>query len=416
MENNKTFKFIDLFAGIGGFHCSIKSLGGKCVFVSEIDSLCKKTYALNFPETTKYINGDIKEVDPAKIKKFDMICAGFPCQSFSKAGKRKGFDDETRGDLFSKTLDILKAHPECEFVLLENVKNLADNKNFWDVIVKSFSKLNYYITKEPIVLSPLDFGIPQNRDRVFILGIKKDIAIKPIVDKKEITIDDLGLKEHFKILSKKAAFEILDDEADKSLILSKDEEEVLQAWDEFKQTIYKKKIFAPIWMQYFGEKYKSDTCFFKSVGYDKMPEWKQKFVERNRNFYIENKEKIDLWEKKWKMNSRNKIYRKFEWNCLEDCKSIKDGITQLRHSGVRVKRPDYFPALVAINNTPIIWDEKLQHFRKLSVRETARLQSFPEKYNFIGPVSQQYKQLGNSVNVKIVKIVAKCLLSLKRKD
>lgn len=236
MATKKIFRFIDLFAGIGGFHCAVSSLGGKCVFVSEIDKLCQRTYSENFPSCKKIIEGDIRNVIPSDVPYFDMLCAGFPCQSFSKAGKREGFDDETRGDLFSYTLSILKEHPECKFILLENVKNLADNESFWGVIVNSFKEMNYFITKTPIILSPSEFGIPQNRDRVFILGIRKDIANKKIAQKQEIEVSDLQLDAHFKKLTKKSAFDILDEDFESDLILGDEESNVLRAWDEFKHS------------------------------------------------------------------------------------------------------------------------------------------------------------------------------------
>ena len=410
----KKFRFIDLFAGIGGFHCAVSSLGGKCVFVSEINKLCQETYLENFKSCKNKIKGDIRKVVPSEIPEFDMLCAGFPCQSFSKAGKREGFDDETRGDLFSYTLKILENHKECKFVLLENVKNLADNESFWEVIVNSFKSMNYYITKSPIILSPSEFGIPQNRDRVFILGIRKDIAKECVIEKKQIILSDLCLEQYFKKINEKSAFEILDEDFDFSLIVSKEEADILNAWDEFKQEILVKRIDAPVWMEYFGESYKTDSAFYKKVGFSKMPEWKKKFVKRNREFYKNNKEKIDAWIEKWSMRNRNKIYRKFEWNCKSDCKSIKEGIIQFRHSGVRVKRPDFYPALVAVNNTPIVWCEEKQCYRRLSVKETAKLQSFPNDYVFLGSQTEKYKQLGNSVNVNVVRYVAKGLINLER--
>lgn len=414
MKSDNAFTFIDLFAGIGGFHCAVSRLGGKCVFVSEIDLQCQKTYVENYPNTKELIHGDIKKINPSSIPSFDMLCAGFPCQSFSKAGKRKGFEDETRGDLFSTTLNILKAHKECKYVILENVKNLADNSYFWKTIVEGFSSLNFFITKTPVVLSPSDFGIPQKRDRVFILGIRKDLANCTIRKQKEIKVEDLKLENKKHVVKFGDAFSVLENNFDKSLLLTKEENNVLLAWDDFKQNIMHKKIEAPIWMQYFGEKYKRSSSFFKSVDYDSMPEWKQKFVERNRDFYITNKDAIDRWIKKWNMNNKNKVYRKFEWNCMDDCVSLKQGIIQIRHSGVRVKRPDYYPALVAINNTPIVWSEKYDSFRRLSVKETAKLQSFPSNFIFLGTPGEQYKQLGNSVNTEVVNYVTEGLLMLEK--
>jgi DNA (cytosine-5)-methyltransferase 1 len=406
------FKFIDLFAGIGGFHAAVGPLGGTCVMASEIDKACQKTYKKNFPDIGDNMKGDIRQIQPESVPEFDVVCAGFPCQSFSKAGKRKGFADKTRGDLFSYIVSILNKHPECKYLILENVRNLADNEDFWKVIQESLLNLDFYITKDPIVLSPDDFGVPQNRDRVFILGIKKEIANSKIAKRGEIVLDDLKLDKYKQKIKFGDAFKLLSDDPNAELAVAEEEENVLEAWDEFKQNILTSTINAPIWMEYFGERYTYDQSFYKKVNFEKMPDWKQRIVKNNREFYKSHKKEIDDWSEKWSMANKNKIYRKFEWNCKNDCSSIKDGIIQIRHSGVRVKRPTYFPALVAINNTPIVWSESLKKFRRLSVKETSKLQSFPDEYSFLGTESEKYKQLGNSVNVKIVKIVANGLFSL----
>jgi DNA (cytosine-5)-methyltransferase 1 len=409
------FNFIDLFAGIGGFHAAVEPLGGTCVMASEIDAACQKTYKANFANMDSKMLGDIRGIDPGNVQNFDVVCAGFPCQSFSKAGKRKGFQDETRGDLFSYIVKMLETHKECKYLILENVRNLADNEDFWNVIQVQLTKLNFYVTKQPIVLSPDDFGIPQNRDRVFILGIKKEIANQKIASRGEIVYDDLNIDKEKNPIKFGDAFKILDKTPDKSLKISKEEEQVLKAWDEFKKTILIDSIDAPIWMQYFGETFSDDSKFYSFIKLSKMPDWKQRIVKRNRSFYNIHKDAIDTWSAKWSMAGKNKIYRKFEWNCKKDCTSLHDGIIQIRHSGVRVKRPTYFPALVAINNTPIVWDNSLRHYRRLSVTETAKLQSFPPDYKFLGKKTNQYKQLGNSVNVKLVSIVAHGLFLLGSK-
>ena len=142
---------------------------------AEINQECVKTYNLNFKTIEKEIRGDVKKIDPTSIAPFDVLCAGFPCQPFSKAGAQQGFNDTTRGNLFYVIMDILDAHPEVKFVILENVRNLADKTENWGIITTELMKRNFYITEDPVILSPSDFGIPQIRERVYILGIRKDI-------------------------------------------------------------------------------------------------------------------------------------------------------------------------------------------------------------------------------------------------
>jgi DNA (cytosine-5)-methyltransferase 1 len=148
------------------------------------------------------------------------------------------------------------------------------------------------------------------------------------------------------------------------------------------------------------------------IGYQDMPDWKKEMVWRTRVMYNNNHEFIDDWAKRHKMTERSLIHQKFEWNASRDCTTIKQGITQFRQSGVRVKNPDYFPSLVAMNNTPIVWDTAAERYRYLSPHEAAKLQSFKDDFIFneSGPVS--YRQLGNSVNVKLVKMFAEALLNL----
>ena len=140
------FKFVNLFAGIGGFHQAMRYLGGECVMASEINQSCVDTYRLNFKHTD--VRGDVREITPDSIPPFDVLCAGFPCQPFSKAGTQKGFRDEHRGNLFYVIMDILDAHPEAKFLILENVRNLADKTENWDIIKTELMHRNFYITEE----------------------------------------------------------------------------------------------------------------------------------------------------------------------------------------------------------------------------------------------------------------------------
>lgn len=165
------FTFIDLFAGIGGFRLAMQNLGGKCIYSSEWDKEAKKTYKANFGETPF---GDItKETTKSYIPdNFDVLCAGFPCQAFSIAGKRGGFED-TRGTLFFDVAEIIK-RKKPKAIFLENVKGLVthDNGKTLDVILNTLEELDYAVHVK--IINAKNFGVPQNRERIFIIGFNKD--------------------------------------------------------------------------------------------------------------------------------------------------------------------------------------------------------------------------------------------------
>lgn len=193
-KKNTTFKFIDLFAGIGGFRLAMQNLGGKCVFTSEWDKSAQKTYMLNFGEVPF---GDItKEETKAYIPDgFDVLCAGFPCQAFSIAGKRGGFED-TRGTLFFDVAEIIK-RKKPKAIFLENVKGLRGHdkgKTLATILNVLREDLGYYVP-EPQIINAKDFGVPQNRERIFIVGFRGDLGINDFkypdsLDKK-VTFKDI---------------------------------------------------------------------------------------------------------------------------------------------------------------------------------------------------------------------------------
>lgn len=416
MTKKTKFKFIDLFAGIGGFHQAMKALGGECILASEINQACVRTYKKNFSKTK--IVGDIREVakQPELIGEFDVLCGGFPCQTFSKAGDRKGFQDEKRGKLFYSILHIIDAHPEIKFIVLENVRNLADKKEYWNEIKKQLKKRNFFITEDPIILSPSNFGIPQIRERVYILGIRKDLKDDNKLANNFIHISDMNLEKFINVnnCSMGDAWKILENEVPDDYRISKECELMIKAWDEFRRKTKIKVIGFPIWIEYFGLNIKDNSYFKRKAKLKEMPSWKQSYVMKNRQLYLDNKKFIDVWVQKYDMLNRIKLYQKFEWNCGEDCKSIKDTIIQVRQSGIRVKRPNYYPSLVAMVNTPIIWDSKNKYFREITPREAANLQSFDENYKFTGTDKEIYRQLGNSVNVLILKKLTEKLFSFEK--
>lgn len=410
------FKFIDLFAGIGGFHQAMRYLGGECVMAAEINQACIDTYKLNFKTKEKIIRRDVKDIDPSTIEDFDVLCAGFPCQPFSKAGNQEGFNDKTRGNLFYSILDILDSHGECKFIILENVRNLADKSENWDVIRKELLDRDFIITKEPLILSPSDFGIPQIRERVYILGIKKDSCNQRIRNKGYIEPSDLNIDKYRKKCKNGDALKIMEKNASTQYLISAEEDLMIKAWDEFRVHTGIKTIGYPIWLNCFGIDFENDDAFRQSVNYDDMPQWKKNYVNKNRQLYLTHREFIDNWVKKYDMKNRIKLYQKFEWNCGEDVEDIHDAIIQIRQSGIRVKRSTFFPSLVAIVNTPIIWDSSMSSYRRITPREAANLQNFDKRYKFVGTDKQIYRQLGNSVNVRVLKILGKNLFELRLKE
>ncbi|MEZ4724123.1 MAG: DNA cytosine methyltransferase [Candidatus Kapaibacterium sp.] len=188
------FTFIDLFAGIGGIRLAFQNLEGKCVFTSEWDKYCKKTYFENFGEIPF---GDITKEKTKKFipDDFDVLCAGFPCQAFSIAGKKGGFND-TRGTLFFEVAEIInRKQPKAFF--LENVKGLRnhDKGKTLETILNTLRKdLNYFVP-DPQIINAKDFGVPQNRERIFIVGFRKDLNITdfeyPTPTNKQRTIQDI---------------------------------------------------------------------------------------------------------------------------------------------------------------------------------------------------------------------------------
>lgn len=189
-----TFRFIDLFAGIGGIRLGFEAVGGRCVFSSEFDEDACATYKANFGE---HPSGDITKIDAKDIPEFDVLLAGFPCQAFSIIGKKEGFANETCGTLFFEIERILREKRPPAF-LLENVRNLTahDGGNTFRVIREHLEELGYYVHAR--VLNALDFGVPQKRERIFIVGFLEDVPFsfpEPIPAAERRTLEEILEKE-----------------------------------------------------------------------------------------------------------------------------------------------------------------------------------------------------------------------------
>lgn len=384
------FKFIDLFAGIGGFHIAMEQLGGECLFASEIDPKAREVYLNNFGIMP---GGDITKIDEMDIPGHDILCAGFPCQSFSKAGNREGIADP-RGTLFFDIIRIAKYH-KPKYLLLENVRNLAshDNGNTWKVIKANLDMIGYNVPNDPIIFSPHYIGIPQHRERVFILCKRKDLGqVKPFhFDKSSIPTNNA-----YSILQNNNEIKNLH-----KYLLSDDEKSLIEIWNDFIGIVSSDTPAYPIWTEFLTSTHDNeDIC--------KYPDWKQRIILKNQGLYKKHKSVIDAWLVKAKQHPLFFGARaKLEWQAGKNpTGDIWDMIMQFRPSGLRVKAPNYFPALVAITQTSIVGNLG----RRITPKEAARLQSFPEDFKIHDEDRVAYKQFGNAVNVEVVKLFGAHLL------
>lgn len=297
------FTFIDLFAGIGGIRIGFESVGGKSVFSSEWDIPCQKTYQANFSEIPF---GDITKINEKLIPSFDVLLAGFPCQPFSMAGLKKGFDD-TRGTLFFDIMRIVKHH-KPRVVFLENVKNLAshDKGNTLAVIKKNLEDSDYKVFIK--VLNARDFGIPQNRERIYIIGFRDNVEFEfPAPPKTETKLG-----------------KILEESVDEKYTISD------RLWS--------------------GHKRRKEEHKRKGNGFGYS-------MFNNESHYTS----------------------------TISARYYKDG-------------------------SEILIEQKGKNPRKITPREAARLQGFPEDFKIIVSDLQAYKQFGNSVCVPVIKALAKQII------
>jgi DNA (cytosine-5)-methyltransferase 1 len=393
------FTYIDLFCGIGGFHQAMENLGGECLYACDIDADCRKTYERNYGIKP---DSDITKVDETKdIPPHDVLCAGFPCQAFSKAGKRLGFADETKGTLFFDIMRILNHH-HPKYALLENVRNLAshDHGNTWKVIHDSLDEAGYNVIDEPVIFSPHYIGVPQHRERVFIMCVRKDIGKLPPFYFNESTIPTCSIDD---IL-------LNDDEIPnlEKYQLKPEQIEWIDNWNTFIQNIKCDKLPGfPIWADSLCDLMDNHMV----ADWDKLPKWQQNFIIKNNELWKNNKEFIASWIKE---ASKCRLFfgakAKLEWQVGNvENPNLWEHIMQIRPSGLRVKPGTYFPALVAITQTSIVGKRK----RFLTPRECARLQSFPDTFQYDDKDAQAYKQFGNSINVGLVELFARYMFGDK---
>jgi DNA (cytosine-5)-methyltransferase 1 len=375
--------YIDLFCGIGGFHQALDKLGCKCVLACDIDKACRENYTLNFGIEPL---SDVRKIDPNEIEgDIDIICAGFPCQAFSNAGKKKMFDDK-RGILFDEIIRIANVKTP-KFMFLENVKHIlkVGDKKVIQYIKEKLDENNYHL--QLFEISPHHYGIPQQRERVYFVCVRKDvyngldIVLPPKI--KSFKLEDF--------LDKK-------DKVDPKYIVDGDVIRCLNAWEEMIKIFPLGEKISPVIM--INEHYNGHT----KEDFDNYAEWRKGYITANKPLIAKYKPHWDTWYEKHKdILQRREIYGKLEWQAgnIKENDSIFNYFIQMRQSGIRVKRANYFPTLVAISQTPIYGKEK----RYITPRECARLQSFNEAFSIDEVDKNAYKQFGNSVNVNNVHMV-----------
>jgi DNA (cytosine-5)-methyltransferase 1 len=404
-------------------------LGHRCVLASELDEDLRELYPANFGIQAK---GDIREVvENGLVPAHDILCAGFPCQPFSKAGEQQGFDCPKNGDLFEYVMRIVQLR-RPRYIILENVPNLTRHNNggTWQELVSRLENADYDVDAAP--LSPHKFGVPQIRERIFIVASRKGIRAERTFEwPKAQSTTSLSIDS------------VLDAQPESARPLPQHVIDCLNAWQDFLDRFPKDDVIPgsfPFWSMEWGATYPFEQTTPWAIGERQLrrfrgshgaslagrrgehllqaipsyartreacfPGWKVRFIQLNREFYQRHRRWMDEWMPSILPfpSSRQKL----EWNIKGGERNIWEYVIQLRASGVRVKRRTTAPSLVAMTTTqvPIIAWER----RYITDRECARLQSMDELVHLPPSRERAYKALGNAVNARVVQLVAERLI------
>lgn len=456
MSAGHTFTFVDLFAGVGGFHAAFDRLGGRCVYAAEIDDDARAVYEEAWVKPDRNVRkweypfvGDINidvpvvaeeelkspEEDLPKFPDHDVLAAGFPCQAFSKSGHQKGVLDATRGTLFYNILRIIRAK-KPKIVFLENVRNLAGPRHkdtTFKAIVESLESFGYVISHAPTIISPhrispAEGGTPQVRERIYILAIRRDMLGHPPGDDLAPVAPFAGFDYQgwdpslWQIGETELA--LYRDEPVKSVILPEGHVAnfdrykvtdpdlgIIETWDAFVRQVVatgsmkkgdgvRRLPGHPIWYRLATEPGWFEAQSLEADENDQ--EWKHDFLRKNAQFLVDFKDQREVTLDKSDIRNFKPSRQKFEWQA-QDAMSLSECLIQMRPSGIRVKKATYAPALVAINQTPIYGPK----MRRITPVEAARLQGFPAVVSRAMDVAGRgdpasYKQLGNAVHVGAV--------------
>lgn len=400
------FRFVDLFAGIGGFHEALRELGGQGVLASEIDARARTVYSDNHGLVPL---GDVRDIGTHEVPAHTVLTAGFPCQAFSKAGLQEGLKDQTRGTLFYDICRIAEfQHPR--FLILENVRNLArhDGGRTWNVIVGRLRQLGYKVNDEPLIFSPHLLpealgGSPQLRERVFVLAEHRDWNTSSGAWDLHVENEPLGdwNPKDWDLKSWLAKHPPLETDLE-AYRLTQRELDVISAWGELAATTRQgalARLPQPV----------KEYSWRGRPLVSGLPDWKQAHNRANAAYWSENRAYLETWRLRHRPSKWIKSHRKFEWQAAgasrSDPEDIYKLLMQFRPSGLRVKNPNYTGALVAITQTPILgWE-----LRRLTPSEAAALQGLPRDFCLHTKDSVAYRQLGNGVHVGVVKYLSQLL-------
>ena len=392
-----SFSFVDLFAGVGGLHATAVALGGRCVLASEIDRTAADVYERNWglrPE------GDVIPLTSGHITAVpahDLLLAGFPCQPFSKSGQQRGLADE-RGSLFFSVRNVLR-HRRPAVVLLENVRNIAGprQRDTWRTIVQELRLAGYRTPSEAAVMSPHLLppeagGSPQVRERVYILGTYVGRAralaetdVEPLVCNQPLA----GWKPERWDVARDVLLPDVPAEEVARLRLRPVEQQAVDTWNDLLARLGPVRLPGfPLWADTWHDRLHVDP---------RLPVWKQDFLRKNERFFLEHHSVIRAWQRTHDGLADLPVSRrKLEWQAQDAPRDLWRCVLQMRPSGIRVKRPTYLPALVAMNQTSVVGPAR----RKISPAEAARLQGFPPTFSFGSqPATASYRQMGNAVHV-----------------
>lgn len=399
-----SFTFVDLFAGIGGFHAVLRALGGEGVLAAEIDDKAAAVYAKNWLTTPERDVVDLARDPQRLVPEHAVLAGGFPCQPFSKSGRQLGMGEQ-RGRLFHEVLKIIDAH-KPPLVVLENVRNIAgpQQKETWKAVVEGLRGAGYRVPTKPCVFSPHLLppdmgGAPQLRERVYILGTyvgaeraQREMDASPVLSNQPVADWD---PQGWDL----AAHLLLDDRREAvpgRYRLTVEERQWFDTWNRFLARLPRQDNVGavwripgfPLWSTYWRDRARVDPD---------APLWKQKLERKNIDFYSEHRHLIRAWLlENPQLRSFPASRQKLEWQAQDSARDLYQCLLHLRPSGIRAKRPTYTPALVAMSQTPVMGPRG----RRLVPREAARLQGFPEWFEF-GDQSDAltYKQLGNAINI-----------------